>query len=178
MILKISPKFQVLDSHFSEVNDLLDEHWAKKTLSYVELECNQCQNMHRSIVCCQECGVTCLASQQPLYQTWAILTWKSTSSMRKIPVCEIWWAIYHFLFRRSIQTYGLVVKASCCEQGDMESSPWIESRRVQKVSAAPRKIWLPLFWSSRLRVRPWAWACRAHMCGPGLLTAQNRFWIA
>ena len=28
--LKICPKFQVLSSHFSEVDELFDEHWAKK----------------------------------------------------------------------------------------------------------------------------------------------------
>ena len=34
-VLKIYPEFQVLSSHFSEVNDseLLNEHWAKMILS-------------------------------------------------------------------------------------------------------------------------------------------------
>ena len=32
-ILKICPKFQVLSSHFSEVDELLDEHWMKIVLN-------------------------------------------------------------------------------------------------------------------------------------------------
>ena len=55
-ISKICPKFQVLSSHFFEVDELLDEHWAKivqseniSTPIYVE-----CDKMYRSKVCVQE----------------------------------------------------------------------------------------------------------------------------
>ena len=55
-ISKICPKFQVISSHFFEVNELLDEHWAKivqseniSTPIYVE-----CDKMYWSKVCVQE----------------------------------------------------------------------------------------------------------------------------
>ena len=55
-ISKICPKFQVISSHFFEVNELLNEHWAKIVLSedisthiYVK-----CYEMYRSKVCVQE----------------------------------------------------------------------------------------------------------------------------
>ena len=57
-ISKICPKFQVLSSHFFEVDELLDEHWAKivrseyiSTPIYVE-----CDEMYQSKVCVQELG--------------------------------------------------------------------------------------------------------------------------
>ena len=55
-ISQICPKFQVVSSHFFEVDKLLDEHWAKiawsediSTPIYVE-----CDEMYRSKVCVQE----------------------------------------------------------------------------------------------------------------------------
>ena len=55
-ISKICPKFQVISSHFFEVDELLDEHWVKivqsekiSTPIYVE-----CDKMYRSKVCVQE----------------------------------------------------------------------------------------------------------------------------
>ena len=55
-ISKICPKFQVISSHFFEVNELLDEHWQKivqseiiSTPTYVE-----CDKMYWSKVCVQE----------------------------------------------------------------------------------------------------------------------------
>ena len=56
LISKICPKFQVISSHFFEVDELLDEHWVKivqsekiSTPIYVE-----CDKMYQSKVCVQE----------------------------------------------------------------------------------------------------------------------------
>ena len=57
LISKKCPKFQVLSSHFVEVNELIDEHWAKivrsETIStpFYHVECLK---MYRSKVCVQE----------------------------------------------------------------------------------------------------------------------------
>ena len=62
-ISKICPKFQVISSHFFEVDELLDEHWAKivqseNISSPIYVECNQ---MYQSKVCNQESRISCLA---------------------------------------------------------------------------------------------------------------------
>ena len=55
-ISKICPKFQVISSHFFEVDELLNEHWAKivqseNILTPIYVDCN---NMYWSKVCVQE----------------------------------------------------------------------------------------------------------------------------
>ena len=80
-ILKICPKFQVISSHLFEVDELLDEHWAKivrgKNIStpiYVE-----CEKMHQSKVCVQEFSyyASGLDIQLPLFTSTLWRTWYS-----------------------------------------------------------------------------------------------------
>ena len=63
LISKICPKFQVHCSHFFEVDELLDEHWAKLVRSgnmatpiYVE-----CDKIYQSKVWLKNSGISCLA---------------------------------------------------------------------------------------------------------------------
>ena len=67
LILKICPKFQVISSHFFEVDELLDEHWAKivqseniSTRIYVKCDTmlRRCID-HRLVI--KNCRISCLA---------------------------------------------------------------------------------------------------------------------
>ena len=53
-ISKICPKFQIISSHFFEVDDLLDEYWAKIVRSISTPIYVECDKMYRSKVCVQE----------------------------------------------------------------------------------------------------------------------------
>ena len=115
---------QVLSSHCSEVNDLLDEYQAKNVRRenisiQIYVECN---NMHWK---------NCLLSRilvylvWPRYSTWASRKWNPTHK-QLVQVCKIWEFIYQFcpfFPSRFIQTFGLVVKASCSVLGDMSLIP-------------------------------------------------------
>ena len=116
-ILKLCHKFQVLNSHFSEVYDMHNEQWAlskhcmKRNISTPI--CVQCNNMYwcRELI---NSGKSC----------WFILCHLRMTTIQK------WYSMQKlgsrlqnmtshilFFFDRSIQTHSLVVKASCSESG-------------------------------------------------------------
>ena len=121
-ISKFCPKFHVLSSHFFEVDDLLDEHWAK--LCTVKIF--QLQSMLNVIRCINQrsafknSGILCLALILNLkYPSMTVLYAK-----KSVAGGEIQRVIY--LFFQS--TNGLVVKVGHRESGDMGSIPdefWI-----------------------------------------------------
>ena len=93
-ISKICPKFQVISSHFFQVDELLDEHWAKivqnddiSTPIYVE-----CERMYRSNVCVQEFSYFVSGFW---YSTWKIRA--QWSCMQKIG-CRWWNTTSHIPF--------------------------------------------------------------------------------
>ena len=139
-ISRICPKFQVVSSHLFEVDELLDELWAKiarseniSTPIYVERD-----KMYRSKVCVQEFSYfvtnSCLALIFKLKNPSTTVPYAKKS----VAGGEIRRVIYRFF---SIRTYGLVVMACCKESGDMGS--------------IPDECWNPLL---RLGHFAWHWA--------------------
>ena len=111
-ILKICPKYQVLSSHFSEVNELLNVHWAKIVLSEnISTPINvQCKNIYQEMVCCQEFWYVVSGLDIQLEQ------FKNNNpvGIKWVQSCKVLQVINLFL-TRLIQTYSLVVKASLNE---------------------------------------------------------------
>ena len=113
-ISKICPKFHVLSSHFSEVEKLLNEHWANivrieifSTPIYVE-----CDKMYRSKVCDQEFWYILSGLDiQPEQSENNNPAGKSCPMLREITI--------HVppFFMKSIQIFGSVIKASCSGSG-------------------------------------------------------------
>ena len=125
LISKICPEFQVISSHFFEVDELLDEHWVKivqsekiSTPIYVE-----CDKMYRSKVCVQEFSYFVSGLDIQLEQS------KNNSPVHKRISCRCWNTTSHIqLFKQLILIYGLVIKLSHRELGYMVLIPalcWI-----------------------------------------------------
>ena len=117
IISKIWPKFQVISSLF-EVNELLDEHWAKIVLS---------KHISTPIY-----AIKCI-DQRFAFKNSHISVWPWYSSWKfnyYSPVCQKiscrWRNIMshiQFFFSRLIWSHGLVVKTGCRESCDMGSIP-------------------------------------------------------
>ena len=77
LISKICPKFQILSSHFFQVDELLDEHEAK-------INSNLCNKMYQSKVCVQEFWyfVSGLDIQVALYIFY--FTWISSVAISRL----------------------------------------------------------------------------------------------
>ena len=120
-ISKSCPKFQVISSHFFEVDELLDEHWAKivrseniSTPIYVE-----CDKMYRSKVCVQEFWYFVPGLDIQLEQ-----------SENNSPICKknrLQVAKYNKshtgYFKSMIRIYGVAVKVCHRESVDLGSIP-------------------------------------------------------
>ena len=91
-ILRTCPAFQVPSSHFSEFDDLLNEHWAKMCEDIVVQLQSMLNENHYEIIC---------------------IDTRSLAYKKIIKGFKI------FSFSRSIRTYGLVAKTSSSESGDM-----------------------------------------------------------
>ena len=100
LISKICPKFQVISSHFFEVDELLDEHWAKIVQSEnistpIYVECDKIIILLRCIdqrFAFKNSGISCLALMFNLsYQRMTILHAK-----KGVAGCETLQFIYLF----------------------------------------------------------------------------------
>ena len=94
-VLKVCPKFKFSCSHFSEVNDLLDEHWAKNVQrEYFQLQSIRLQWQSFAIK-------NLVYLVWPWYSTWAIQKWKSSTRKRA------YWAYVLFVLLRAHWAHGL-----------------------------------------------------------------------
>ena len=124
LILKICPNYQVISSHFFEVVELLDVHWAKWKLCKVEII--QFQSMLNAIRCTNHRFA--FKNSRILWMA-LIFNLKNNLSLtvpvhakKSVAGGEIWLVIYRF-FQHLIQMYGLLVKVSSSEYGDLGSIP-------------------------------------------------------
>ena len=126
-VLKICPKFQVLRSHFFDVNELLDEHCAK--WKYFD------SNLYRMRYDVSIKGLRSKNSRTSRLPVIFNLKNPSTTvqyAKKSVAGCEIRRFIYCF-FEILIHTNGLVVTSDCTELGDLGSIPDEKLNR----SAAP-----------------------------------------
>ena len=117
---KICPKFQVISSHFFEVEELLDEHWAKIVQSK-NIPTNS--NLYRMRY---DVSIKGLRSRNlvfrvwPWYSTWKILAQQSCMPKNGLQMAKYgeWYTVF---FEHLIRTYGWLVKTGCRDSGDMGS---------------------------------------------------------